>query len=149
MMPNIQELMVKQPHTIGKDQLLSKAQEMMREYKIRHLPVQYGGKIVGILTDRDIHLAFSILPGAKNLRVEEVMVDGPYAVTGNTPADEVLREMVRNRYGCTIIKDEKERAIGIFTATDAIRVLAETYVHHSTPLTLSYATESDVARGKR
>jgi acetoin utilization protein AcuB len=54
--PTIQKYMTPMPHTIGSDQSLQKAHELMREFKIRHLPVLKGGKLVGILTDRDIAL---------------------------------------------------------------------------------------------
>ncbi|MEY4581850.1 MAG: hypothetical protein RL701_6553 [Pseudomonadota bacterium] len=44
------------PHTIGADQSLALAHTMLREHKIRHLPVRRGGSLVGMLTERDLAL---------------------------------------------------------------------------------------------
>ena len=42
------------PHSIGGEQTLETASRMMREHHIRHLPVLHGGKLLGVLTDRDL-----------------------------------------------------------------------------------------------
>jgi CBS domain-containing protein len=52
-MPQIQKVMTPMPHTIGRDISIKTAFEMMREHRIRHLPVQEGGKLVGIFTAVD------------------------------------------------------------------------------------------------
>ena len=58
-MPQIQKVMTPMPQTIGKDIPVETALSMMREHRIRHLPVQEAGKLVGVLTDRDLKLAAS------------------------------------------------------------------------------------------
>lgn len=78
-MPKIEKVMTTQPHTIGKDIPLKKAMDMMREYRVRHLPVEYGGKLVGVLTDRDLKLA-SAFTGSETMNVEEAMTPDPYTV---------------------------------------------------------------------
>lgn len=123
--PTIGSLMTESPHTIGSDIPLATAQEMMRAHGVRHLPVQHGGKIVGVLTDRDVKLALTLVEDRGDLVVEDVMTDEPYAVPATAPIDQVLREMATHKYGCAIVKNERDRAIGIFTVTDAVRVLAE------------------------
>ncbi len=40
--PSVQKYMTTSPHTIGEDQPMAVAHQMMREYKIRHLPVLRG-----------------------------------------------------------------------------------------------------------
>jgi len=110
------------PATIGKDISLARAIEKMREMGVRHLPVQYAGKVVGVISDRDAQFALSVLKDAKDLKVEEVMTDEPYTVLSSCPLDEVLTEMGKQKYGCAIIENEKGRAVGIFTAVDAVRL---------------------------
>ena len=48
--------MIVDPVTIGPDQLIADALEVMRRYKISGVPVTHGNKLVGILTNRDLRL---------------------------------------------------------------------------------------------
>ena len=121
----IKKYMTKSPHTIGEDISLSKAMEMMREYRVRHLPVQYGGKLTGVLSDRDIKLALMIHPTAKDLKVGDIMTEDPYSVTADCPLEQVAAEMAKNKFGCAIIENEQGRAIGIFTSVDALGLFGE------------------------
>lgn len=50
----VDRVMTHCPHAIGHDQPLSTAHEMMRCYGIRHLPVLEGGKLAGMLSQRDL-----------------------------------------------------------------------------------------------
>jgi acetoin utilization protein AcuB len=68
--------MTPSPHTIGIEQPLSVAAEPMRAHQIRHLPVLHGGKLVGILSERDVQLVSgvpSVDPAA--IKVEDAMSD--------------------------------------------------------------------------
>lgn len=121
----IKDYMTKSPKTVGDDIALSKAVEIMREHKVRHLPVQSRGKLVGVLTERDINVAMSVHPTAVNLKVSDVMTEGPYSVTADCPLAQVAKEMATNKYGCAIVENEQGRAIGIFTAVDATELLAD------------------------
>jgi acetoin utilization protein AcuB len=123
--PQIQKFMTTMPQTIGKDIPIKTALGMMREHRIRHLPVQDGGKLVGILTDRDLKLAASFT-GSEELKVEEVMTPEPYTVNPETPLDRVVFEMAEHKYGCAVIQQKNGKVVGIFTATDGMRVLGET-----------------------
>jgi acetoin utilization protein AcuB len=97
----------------------------MREYSIRHLPVQRGGKLVGILSDRDVRLALSVHPAAKDLQVGDIMTEEPYSVSPECSLEQVTTEMGKHQYGCAIVENEKGQAIGIFTAVDAIGLFGE------------------------
>jgi acetoin utilization protein AcuB len=46
--PIVQKYMTTSPHTIGDDQPMALAHQIMREHHIRHLPVLHGSKIVGL-----------------------------------------------------------------------------------------------------
>ncbi len=122
--PKIDKYMTPMPHTIGNDIPVKTALEMLRKHGIRHLPVQKGGKLVGVLTDRDIKLAASF-NGSSELSVEDVMTPDPYIARPQTPVDEVAIQMAEHKYGCAIIEQENGKVVGIFTATDGLRVLAE------------------------
>ena len=54
--PAVMKDMTTTPQTIGLDQTLAFARDLFREHHIRHLPVLEGGKLVGVLSDRDVAL---------------------------------------------------------------------------------------------
>lgn len=128
-MPKIERVMTPMPHTIGKTIPISKALDMMRIDRIRHLPVQDAGKLVGVLTDRDVKLASSF-PGAGELTVEDAMTPDPYCVPPQAAVDHVADEMAEHKYGCAIVQQENGKVVGIFTVTDALRVLSDKMKEH-------------------
>ncbi|MCL2724247.1 MAG: CBS domain-containing protein [Polyangiaceae bacterium] len=123
--PRIQKHMTTSPHSIGVDQTVAKAHDMMREHGIRHLPVLAGGKLVGILTDRDLHLVESLKDvDANTLRVEDAMAGVVYSVEPETPLDEVVATMAEHKYGSAVVM-QNGKVVGIFTTVDVCRTLAE------------------------
>lgn len=122
--PKIQKYMTPMPHTVGKDIPLKKAFEMMREHRIRHLPVQDGGHLMGVISDRDIKFASSF-EGSSELKVEDVMTPDPYKVSPDALLEEVVASMAEHKYGCAIVEQGNGKVVGIFTEVDALRVLSE------------------------
>ncbi len=132
-LPKIEKYMTTTPHTIGSDIPIKKAFEMMRQHNIRHLPVQKGGALVGVLTDRDIKLASSFQKGNEELNCEDVMTPDPYTVSPEANLDHVVSDMAEHKYGCAIVlhksnQYEHGKVVGIFTANDGLKVLAEVLV---------------------
>ena len=122
--PQIQKFMTPMPHTINAKMPLKTAFAMMREHGFRHIPVLDGGELVGVLTDRDVKLAGSFAD-AEKVTAEDAMTPDPYAVLPQAPLDQVLAEMATHKYGCALVRQENGKLVGIFTATDALRVLVE------------------------
>jgi len=120
------QYMTHSPHSIGLDQPLRKAHELMRAHQIRHLPVLVGGKLVGILSERDLAFIEALRDvEPQRVTVEAAMSREPYAVTASTPLALVAREMAEHRYGSAIVM-EGNHVIGVFTTTDALRALVDT-----------------------
>ena len=123
--PTIQKYMTTVPHSIGNDQTLTRASEVMAKHGIRHLPVLRGGKLLGILTDRDIKLIESLESvDAGKLRVEEAMTEEPYTVHPDTPVDEVTSEMADKKFGSAVVV-QNNKVVGIFTTVDACGALTQ------------------------
>ncbi len=123
--PTITHYMTSSPHSIGGEQSLATARDFMKKEQIRHLPVMQGGVLKGIITDRDIKMALGF-QGVNPIttRVEEIALEDPYIVGIDAKLDEVASTMAEKRIGSALIVDHK-KLVGIFTSTDAMRVLAE------------------------
>lgn len=104
---------------------LEVAERIMQKEGIRHLPVldQKKKDIIGIISDRDIHIAFRKNPG-KDLKIGDFMQKDPYCTSIHTKIGEVALNMSSHKYGSAIILDG-EGGIGIFTSIDALNALIE------------------------
>ena len=123
--PEVRKYMSTSPNTIGADQTMAHAHEVMRKQKIRHLPVLTGSRLVGLLADGDLHLVETLRDvDPEKVRVEEAMTDIVYSVAPTTPIDEVVKEMARHKYGSAVVVDNGH-VVGMFTTVDACQAFAE------------------------
>lgn len=123
--PMIQKYMTTQPEVIEESATLMMAERMMKEKGIRHLPVVKEGALVGVISERDIKTALSIIGAtASSLKVAHVEHQHPYTVSPDTLLHEVVAEMAEKHYGCTLIV-QHEKVVGIFTTIDACKALAD------------------------
>lgn len=124
--PPISKYMTPMPHSIGPEQTIAFAKKTMQGLHVHHLPVRSGGKLVGIITERDINLLSGFRD--KNLEhefVKDAMTFDPYVVTLDCPLDEACSKMAENRIGSILVVQENGTLVGIFTEVDAIRTLGE------------------------
>lgn len=125
--PTIKTVMTPFPYAIAIDAPIAEAQAFMRKEKIRHLPVIDGGRLAGVVSDRDIKLLLGpefASPKPEELKVRDAMVESAFIVDLNTPLRQVVSEMAEHRLGSAIVTRNGKLA-GIFTVTDACRALAE------------------------
>ncbi len=131
--PIIEKYMSTAPHTIGIEQTLAKAEKVMHEYRIRHLPVLDGGKLVGILSERDLKMVESFKDvNPEAVKISEACSEDVYIVSPKAPLTEVCAEMAMHKYGSVLVVDNK-KLVGIFTWVDALRAfneLLETRLKH-------------------
>jgi acetoin utilization protein AcuB len=123
--PSIQKYMTTSPHTVGEDQPMSVAHRLMREHRIRHLPVLRGSKIVGIVSDRDLNMVETLKDvDPQTVRVGEAMTQDPYQVSPDAALDEVVSTMAESKYGSAIVT-QNGKVVGIFTTVDACRAFSD------------------------
>lgn len=123
--PSIQKYMTTAPHSIGKDQPLAHAHEVLRANDIRHLPVLDGGQLIGMLTHRDLALIESLKDvDPKTVTVEDAMSTEVYTVSPDAALDEVVSEMAEKKYGSAVVLANR-KVVGIFTTVDVCRALAD------------------------
>ena len=126
LMPTLSRYMTPQPWTIRKDARIAEAHGLMRQHDIRHLPVVDAGKLIGIVSERDLQLLEGVRCVDPNeLRVEHAMVQPVYSASVDTPVDEVVEHMAETKLGSTIALDRTGNVTGIFTTVDALQFYAD------------------------
>lgn len=125
----IEDVMTRFPHSIGIDQPLKVAKNMLSHYGIRHLPVKSGGELVGIVSERDIDLGLSwekTLPTP--FTIADIALPDPYCIPPQTPISKVTETLSKDKIGCALIVENNE-LVGIFTTVDACRLLTDKLTH--------------------
>ena len=104
---------------------MADAMALMQKHDVRHLPVLDDKALVGIVSERDLAMAGALVPESwEEFRVAEAMTPAPYSVHPDTPITKVASEMAEHRYGAVVIVGDQNELLGLFTTTDALRVLA-------------------------
>ena len=116
--------------TVGLDMPVLEAHQLMASRRIRHLPVTDGGRLMGIVTDRDIRLnlpspATSLSVWEVNyllarLTVESAMRRAVITVDSDRPVSEAARIMLDHKIGALPVVDGGV-VVGIVTETDMLR----------------------------
>lgn len=97
----------------------------MREHRIRHLPVVDGNRLVGLVSERDLHL-METLPDSDpdEVEVEQAMSDPVFAVKPTDEVAEIAQRMAERKLGSVVVMDDGGVA-GIFTSVDALTALSD------------------------
>jgi acetoin utilization protein AcuB len=120
--------------TVEPDAGLAEAADLIAKHEIRHLPVVKSGRLVGILTDRDIREAWPSQATSLAIReirykldkvpVSEVMSAPVVTVAPRTPLSEAARLMHERKIGALPVV-EGETLVGILTESDLIDTLVD------------------------
>jgi acetoin utilization protein AcuB len=123
--PQIQDHMTSALVVIEPDKTLNEAAALMRRHGVRHLPVvDKKGKLVGIVSQRDVLLVETLEDvDPTEVKIEEAMNREIYSVQPDEPLENVAQEMAEKKYGACVVAN-KQKLLGLFTTTDAMRVLA-------------------------
>jgi len=131
----VEERMTRNPITVKPDTSLFDALKIMRDNKVRRLPVlDKNGKLVGIVSEKDLLYAspspatslsvWEINYLTAKITVNELMTKQPVTVCEDCPMEEAARIMVDNKVGgLPVVRGEQ--LVGIITETDIFKILLE------------------------
>ncbi len=129
---NVSEIMTREVVTLQEGQSLREALGLLQRHRIRHVPVLSEGRLIGIVTDRDLKRATpSLLSGIDResfdkvldeTRVGQVMTRNPYTVTPSMRLKDAAKILIDQRFGALPVIDGG-KLIGIVTATDLLKAL--------------------------
>ena len=117
--------------TVRSDERLDFVDDVMALGRVRHMPVVDDGKLVGIVSQRDL-LAASLSrvlefdrqerrTFLRSIDVREVMSSRPITVPPATPLRDAAALMLRHKIGCLPVVGPGGEAIGLVTETDLLR----------------------------
>jgi acetoin utilization protein AcuB len=128
----VRDVMTANPVTIGPEESLSRALEVMRMHGIRRIPVMMADTVVGLLAEGDLKRAQpSTLSASEQefsqvmdrTEVARIMIKEPVTVTDETPLLEAVRTLQTTKFGALpVVRDG--RLVGIVTDTDLLACLA-------------------------
>ncbi len=119
--------------TAGPETGIFEAQELMAQSKIRHLPViETDGRLVGIVTDRDIRSAlpyefFKKHPSMQEkkkfskLQIKDIMSKNPITISPTYTIQDALLMIQDAKVGALPVVDEENRLTGIISVRDLLR----------------------------
>lgn len=128
------ERMSRPPITIGPEMSIHDALALFKKERIRRAPVIKGGKLVGIVSEKDL-LNASPSPATtlsvwemhyllSKLTISELMTKNVITVAEDTPIEEAARIMADNKIGgLPVVKGT--RVVGIITETDLFKMFLE------------------------
>lgn len=131
----VQHWMTRNPVTIEADTPFLEARLILNEKRIRHLPVVDRGKLIGVITDRDVKEAAP--SGATTLdvyelnylllkmKVRDLVKKAPITIKPTNSVEKAALLMHDHRIGCLPVVDEAGKLVGLITETDLLEVMVE------------------------
>ncbi len=127
----VADIMSRELVTLAEDDTLADARACMERGRIRHLPVVRDGRLVGLVTHRDMLAAsFSVFAEVSareekrlfsRIPVGELMHD-VVSVSPDSSVREAARLLLDNRFGCLPVVAKDGHLVGIVTEADFLRL---------------------------
>lgn len=129
---NVSDLMTTEVITLNEDDDLDLAQTEMSLARIRHLPVVRQGRLMGLVTHRDILKAMcSVLAEVDRVEqtellrlvpVSEIMSRDVRTIEQTCEAVEAARILLESKFGCLPVVADGDRLVGIVTEADFVEL---------------------------
>lgn len=126
-----QDIMTHNVISVDMDDRLPDIKKIMETHEFHHLPVTDNGKLVGIISDRDLLRLISPFinkvseqprdTDTLNRAAHQVMTRQPIAVKAETSIEEILTWFKQLDISCLPVIDEDEQVIGMISWRDLIK----------------------------
>lgn len=127
--------MTANPFTLTANATVADASEVMRTHKFRRLPIVENGKLVGIVTDRDLREVspspattlsiFELNYLLAKMMVKDIMKKDVLTIQASSTIEEAALLMYKNKIGGLVVVDEQAAVIGVITETDIFKTFVD------------------------
>jgi len=135
---HVEELMTSKVFTVTPHDMIDRVFFLIHYEKVRHLPVVEKGKVVGMVSDRDMYKALGPKSNSNAIeanktgtelhvvpkKVQNIMRRGVFSVSSDTLASDAASLMADNKIGALPVIDG-DKLVGILSATDILRVFSK------------------------
>jgi acetoin utilization protein AcuB len=132
----VEDIMTTKVFTVEQHDLIDRVFFLIHYEKIRHLPVVEKGKVIGIVSDRDLYKVLgpknnsNVIEGTSELhvihkKVQNIMHRGVLTIRPDAYVSEAAAVMANNRVGALPVVDKDNKLLGILSATDILRVFSK------------------------
>ena len=124
----VKDSMTREIVTLAPDETVGTALALCRERRIRHLPILSEGRLVGIVSDRDLRSATPAFgeperaAALQKVLVEDVMASDVIFALPDDPIEQAANTMRERRIGCLPVVEAGE-LVGILTVSDVMTAL--------------------------
>ena len=129
----IKNFMTKKVITIDAEDSMQKAIQMLQQHKINMMPVLANGKVVGVISDRDLKKAspseatdlekHELKYLLNKIRVKDIMTKKVVAVPPDFTIEEAAEVLLNNDISGAPVLDDRGNLVGIITNTDLYKAL--------------------------
>jgi acetoin utilization protein AcuB len=126
----VRQIMTEKVVTVAPTDSLRRADELLMKGRFRHLPVVEAGRLVGIVSDRDIRVPLFLNSRETALRVmeqkqiREIMRQPVITASPLMAVEQAAAIMHENKIGCLPVVDD-DHVVGIITESDIFRVFVQ------------------------
>ncbi|WP_243638061.1 CBS and ACT domain-containing protein [Rubrobacter taiwanensis] len=131
-MLRVRDSMTRDVATLGPEASVAQAWALCRERRIRHIPIVEGGRLIGLVSDRDLRDASPprAAGGEENVfgwaSMREIMTTDLVTIHPLDTIDRAAREIYERKIGCLPVVADGE-LVGIITSSDMMRTLIELF----------------------
>lgn len=126
----VADLMTPDPITISMDETVAQIQHLLEQHQFHHLLVVEEGRLVGVVSDRDVLAALSPFVGRRDeraadarlleRRAHQIMTRNPIRVNDSMPAMEAASLILAHRISSVPVVDANAAPVGILTWRDLV-----------------------------
>jgi len=120
----VADLMTRDVVTIEEGDNLALGDDLLKLNHIRHLPVVREGRLVGLVSHRDLIRALARQAGNRITPIwaKDIMSRDVETVSPRTSVREVVEKLLDHKFGCLPVVDDDARLVGIITDSDLVRL---------------------------
>lgn len=129
----VKNWMSKEVVTIEADYSMQEAISLLKEHRIKILPVMENGELVGVISDRDLKRASAsdattldvheLLYLVSQIRVKKIMTKDPITVSPDLTVEETAELLLANKISGAPVVNGDGKVVGVITQSDLFRVL--------------------------